>query len=184
MRRNLGNKWQFLPLPVVVIGTFDKYNNPNAMTAAWSTVYEFGQVFVSIDLEHLTAKNLKQTKCFTLAFTTKKTVEISDYLGMVSGNDVNKLKRANLPIVKATKINAPFIANYPIVLECEVVSFNDGNLVGQVVNVNVDEKYLKNDGSIDFDKVEPVVYDMTTNTYRVVGKEIAKAFSVGSKLKQ
>lgn len=183
MRTNLGNKWQFLPLPVVVIGTFDSDGKPNAMTAAWSTVYEYGEIFVSVDLSHLTAKNLNKTKCFTLAFTTKKTVEISDYLGIVSGNDTDKISKAKLSIKKATKINAPFIDNYPVVLECEVRSFEEGNLIGRIVNVNVDNDYLKPDGSINFEKVEPVVYDMTTNSYRVVGKEIAKAFSCGNKLK-
>ena len=31
---NFKNKWQFQPLPVVVIGTYNQNGQPNAMTAA------------------------------------------------------------------------------------------------------------------------------------------------------
>lgn len=183
MRKNLGKKWQFLPLPVVVIGTYDKNGKPNAMTAAWATVYDYGKVFASIDLGHLTAKNLKISGCFTMAFTTKNTVKISDYLGLVSGKKVDKIKKLKLKAEKASKINAPIFTKYPLVLECKIISFKEGNLIGEIVNVNIDKDYLKPNGTIDTKKMGLVVLDMATNTYKILGKEIAKAFSVGLKLK-
>ena len=35
MRINLGNKAFLYPQPVLIIATFDKDNNPDAMNAAW-----------------------------------------------------------------------------------------------------------------------------------------------------
>lgn len=35
MRINLGNKAYLYPQPVLIIATFDKDNNPDAMNAAW-----------------------------------------------------------------------------------------------------------------------------------------------------
>ena len=34
MRKNLGEQMQFMTLPVVIIGTYDKDKKPNAMNAA------------------------------------------------------------------------------------------------------------------------------------------------------
>lgn len=181
MRKNLGKKWTFLPLPVVVIGSYDKTGKPNAMTAAWSTVYDYGHVFVSVS-PHKTTKNILVNKAFTIHFATKATAKISDYFGLVSGNKVNKIAKAKVHIVKAKCVNAPIITEYPVALECKLVSLKDGNLVGKIVNVSVDAKYLAN-GRILTDKMDLIVYDMPTNSYRVLGKKIADAFSCGKKIK-
>lgn len=177
MRKDLGKEMQFLPLPVVVLGTYGKNGKANAMTAAWSTVYDYGQVFVSVDMGHATADNLKESKAFTLAFTTKNTVKISDALGMVSGKEIDKISKLKLDVQKASKVNAPILTIYPLVLECEVESFDEGNLVGKIVNVNIDSDYLNSEGKIDSKKLELVVYDMASNSYKVVGEEICQAFT-------
>lgn len=38
MRKDLGNKMNFLPLPVLMIGTYDKYGKENVMNAAWGGI--------------------------------------------------------------------------------------------------------------------------------------------------
>lgn len=179
MRKNLGKKWTFLPLPVVVIGTYDKSGKANAMTAAWATVYDYGQVFVSM-AKHKTTDNIKLTKAFTIAFATKKTIALADYFGLVSGYKVNKIAKTKVHVSKAKYVNAPIIEEFPVVLECKLVSLKDGNLVGQIVNVNVDKKYLKNN-KINTSAMDLVVYDMADNTYKVLGNKVAKAFSCGKK---
>lgn len=181
MRKNLGNKWTFLPLPVVVIGSYDKTGKANAMTAAWATVYEYGQVFVSVS-KHKTTDNILANKAFTIHFATKETAVISDYFGMVSGNKTNKVAKAKVHVVKAKCVNAPIICEYPVALECKLVSLKNGNLIGKIVNVNVDNKYL-NGNKILTDKMNLIVYDMPTNSYKVIGKKIATAFSCGRKIK-
>lgn len=180
MRTNLGKKMPFLPLPVVVIGTYDKTGKPNAMTAAWSTIYDYDQVFVSMG-KHKTCTNLKANKAFTLAFATKETAQIADYFGLISGSKQNKIAKAKVHVVKAAKVNAPIFCEFPLVLECKVNSFKEGNLVGDIVNVNIDNKYLSGK-KILIDKMNILCYDMSDHSYRIIGKKTAKAFEIGKQL--
>lgn len=181
MRKDLGKKLLFLPLPVAVIGTYDKAGNPNAMTVAWATIYDFGKVFISMS-PHLTTNNIKLNKCFTVMFATKKTTEISDYFGIVSGKNENKIKKAKVHVLHAKCINAPIIEEFPVAIECKLVSLKDGDLIGQIVNVNADCKYITN-GKLNTEKMNLICYDMSNQTYRTIGKSIAKAFNCGKKVK-
>lgn len=183
MRTNLGKKLYFFPLPVVVIGSYDKNNKPNAMTAAWATIYDFNQIFVSIALEHKTANNIKLNKAFTIAFATKETAQIADYVGLVSGKkQPNKVAKAGLKVIKG-KVNAPIFTNFPLTVECKLVSIDGGNLIGDIININVDNKYLNKNKKLDIDKMNLISYDTASHSYRLIGKKIATAFKVGLKLK-
>lgn len=181
MRKDLGKEMQFMPLPVAIIGTYDKAGKANAMNAAWCGIMDYGKVYVSLS-EHKTTKNLRETKAFTLSFATKKTEVISDYFGVVSGNKEDKIAKTGVHIIDSKKVNAPIIEEYPLTLECAMDSFEDGILIGKVVNVSIDEDYLKEDGTIDIDKMELITFDMTSNTYRVLGDVVGKAFKDGLEL--
>ena len=67
-------------------------------------------------------------------------------------------------------------------LECKFKSFNDGIMIGEIVNVSADESILA-DGKIDPKKLKPITYDPVNNTYIGLGNEVGKAFSDGIKLK-
>ena len=83
----LGDKMQFMPLPVLMLATYDQDGKANVMNAAWGGVYDYNQVYVSLS-KHKTTDNLELKKAFTLSFATKKTEKISDYFGVVSGNKI------------------------------------------------------------------------------------------------
>ncbi|MBO5142933.1 MAG: flavin reductase [Clostridia bacterium] len=182
MRKDLGNKMNFLPLPVLMIGTYDENGNANVMNAAWGGIYDYGKIYISLS-KHKTTDNLELKKAFTVSFATKETVVISDYFGVVSGNDEDKIKKAGVHVVKSNFVDAPIIEEYPLTLECTVESFEDGNLIGNVINCSIDEKYLDENGNIDVDKMEIIAFDMVNNTYRVLGDVVGKAFKDGLKLK-
>ena len=178
MRKDLGNKMNFLPLPVLIIGTYDENGNANAMNAAWGGIQDYGRIYVSLS-QHKTTDNLKLKKAFTVSFATKETEVISDYFGVVSGNKEDKIAKAGVHITKSNFVDAPIIEEYPLTLECTVESFEDGNLIGNVVNVSIDEDYLDENGKIDVDKMEIIAFDMVNNTYRVLGENVGKAFKDG-----
>ena len=181
MRKDLGKKLIFTPLPVLIIGTYDKDGNPNAMNAAWGIQSDYEEVTITLS-EHKTTKNLRETGAFTVSFATKDTITISDYFGIASGNKENKIEKSKVKIEKSKYVNAPIILDYPLTLECKVKSFEGEKLIGDVINISVDEKYLKN-GKIDYDKLGIVTFDSVDNTYRIIGESVAKAFSEGLKIK-
>lgn len=181
MRKDLGSKLQFLPLPVLMIGTYDENGKANVMNAAWGGVYDYGQVTVSLS-PHKTTENLELKKAFTLAFATKKTAKISDYFGVVSGNKEDKIAKSGVHVTPSKFVDAPIIEEYPLTLECTVESFIDGTLIGNVVNVSIDEDYLDENGKIDVEKMEVIAFDMINNTYRVLGENVGNAFKDGLEL--
>jgi len=181
MRKNLGKKLAFAPLPVLIIATYNEDGSANAMNAAWGGVYDYNQVIISLS-PHKTTQNLVKRGAFTISFATKKTEQISDYFGVVSGREEDKIKRAGVSISKSEFVDAPIINEYPLTLECKVSSFEDGTLIGEIINVSVDENYLENN-IINTEKMEILCYDMQTNTYRVMGDAVGHAFKDGLALK-
>lgn len=182
MKKDLGQKTWLFPMPVAIIGTYGEGDAPNAMNAAWVGTYDYNQLIVSLG-KHLTTENLEKRKAFTLAFATAETVAPSDFVGLVSGKTVkDKMEKSGLTPKKSAHVDAPYFEEYPLTLECEVVSFQDGILIGEIKNVLVDDSVLT-DGKLDFSKYHPVSFDPANNKYRLVGEEVADAFSVGAKLK-
>lgn len=182
MRKDLGNKMNFLPLPVLMIGTYDENGKANVMNAAWGGIFDYGKIYISLS-HHKTTDNLEKKGAFTLSFATKKTEEISDYFGLVSGKDEDKIAKAGVHVTKSTFVDAPIIEEYPLTLECKVDSFENGELIGTIVNCSVDENYVDGNGNIDVDKMKIITFDMVSNTYRVLGDVVGKAFKDGLKLK-
>ena len=66
----------------------------------------------------------------------------------------------------------------------QMTSYDDatGILVGKIVAEQADESVLT-DGKVDYDKLQPIIFDIATMTYRVVGPVVGKAFHDGMKLK-
>ena len=182
MRKDLGNKMNFLPLPVLMIGTYDENGNANVMNAAWGGIYDYGKIYISLS-KHKTTENLKIKNAFTVSFATKDTEVISDYFGVVSGNDEDKIAKSGVHVVKSNFVDAPIIEEYPLTLECTVESFENGDLIGKIVNCSIDDRYLDEKGNIDVDKMEIITFDMTSNTYRVLGEVVGNAFKDGRNLK-
>ena len=182
MRKDLGQKCNFLPLPVLIIGTYDEQGNPNAMNAAWGVKYDGNQVIIVLS-HHKTTENLEKTGAFTVSFATKKTEEISDYFGIASGKSEDKIAKAGVHVTKSKFVNAPIIEEYPLTMECKVISYEDEVLIGEVVNASIDEEYLDENGHIDVDKMEIIAFDEICNTYRVLGGVVGKAFADGMKIK-
>lgn len=185
MRKNFGAKNWLYPMPVLIVGSYDKNGVPNAMNAAWGGIYDEHLVVVSLADEHKTTENIKQTGAFTLSFATAKMVVACDYVGIVSANDEpNKLAKAGFHAVKSAYVNAPIIEELPVTVECRLAKFNeDGICIGEIVNVSADESVLDENGRIDAKKLDPVVFDGATYAYWSLGEKVGNAFSDGKKIK-
>lgn len=185
MRKNFGAKTWFYPLPVLIIGTYDEKGNANAMNAAWGGIYGTNHVVLSLSPGHKTTKNIKTKKAFTISFADAAHVAACDYIGLVSGNDIpDKLKKAGFTTEKSKFVDAPIIRELPMRLECRLAKVNeDGNIIGEIVNVSADESILDEDGLIDVAKLRPISYDPVHNEYWLLGQKVGNAFQDGNALK-
>lgn len=179
-RKNFGPNHALVttPQPCVMIATWDKDKNPDVMMAAWAGQLDFKQIVISLS-KHKTTDNLELTGAFTISFADERTVAESDYFGLVSGHKVpDKVARVGFTITPSPNVDAPIINEYPLTLECRVVSFEDGTLIGEVINQSADESILT-DGKVDFTKLKPIVFDATGMCYRAVGEVVGQAWGAG-----
>lgn len=185
MRKNFGTKSWFYPLPVLIVGTYDEDGTPDAMNAAWGGLYDADKVILCLSEGHKTTANIKAKGAFTVSFADAAHVTEADYVGMESANQVkDKLSKAGLHAVKSEYVDAPVIEEFPLTLECSLLkTTEDGNIIGQIINVSADERILDGDGKIDASLLDAISFDPVHNAYRRLGEKVGNAFSDGAKLK-
>ena len=124
------------------------------------------------------------TGAFTVSFADERTVAESDYFGLVSGNKVpDKVAKVGFTVTPSPNVDAPIINEYPLTLECRVVSWNNGVLIGEIENMSADESILT-DGKVDLGKLRPIVFDAAANTYRAIGEVVGQAWGSGKKFNE
>jgi len=181
-RINFGSKPLMYPQPVLIIATYDENGVPNAMNAAWGITTDFNEISISLS-EHKTTDNFAKTGAFTVSMATEDQVVGCDYVGIESGRKVpDKFEKAGFHATKSEFVNAPLIDELPLALECRVKSFEDGILVGEIVNVSADESVVT-DGKVDLNKLRPIAFDPFNNAYMGLGEKVGNAFSDGKRIK-
>ena len=184
-RKNFGASHALVttPQPCVMIATWDENKNPDVMMAAWAGQLDSKQIVISLS-KHKTTDNLEKTGAFTISFADERTVAESDYFGLESGNKVpDKVDKAGFTVTPSPNVNAPIINEYPLTLECKVLSFEDGMLIGEVVNQSADESILT-DGQVDLAKLKPIVFDASGMCYRALGDVVGKAWGAGKSISE
>lgn len=179
-RKNFGPNHALVttPQPCVMVATWDKDHTPDVMMAAWAGQYDNKQIVISMS-KHKTTDNIELTGAFTVSFADIRTVAESDYFGLVSGHKVpDKVAKVGFTVTPSPNVDAPIINEYPLTLECKVVSWADGILIGEVVNMSADESILT-DGKVDLEKLQPIVFDAASVTYRAIGKVVGQAWRSG-----
>lgn len=186
MRKNFGAKPWTYPQPVFIVATYDEQGIPDAMNAAWGGIDLDDQINMCLSAGHKTVKNLLITKAFTVSMATVEQMVACDYVGIVSGNrEPDKFVKAGFHATKSEFVNAPLIDELPMVVECELISYDPEtcHLVGRIVNVSADESILDEKGKIDPSKLRPIIFDPVHNDYLVIGEKVGNAFKDGVALK-
>ena len=80
--------------------------------------------------------------------------------------------------------SAPIINELPMTLECNLIKFDDnGNIIGEIVNVSAKEEILNDKGQIDPLKLQPLSYDSVGHKYLKITEIAGTAFSDGKAIK-
>ncbi len=185
MRKNFGAKALLYPQPVFIIATYNDDGTADAMNAAWGGISESDEITMCIGAGHRTTANVLRRKAFTVSMGTADTVVPCDYVGMVSAQDEpGKLEKAGFHPVKSDYVDAPLIAELPMAVECQLLSYDPEScrMVGRVVNVCAEESVLT-DGKIDPARLRPITYDSMNHAYLVLGEKVGNAFADGARLK-
>lgn len=185
MKRSLGAMPLALPSPVWVVGSYGADGQPNIMVAAWGGICSTAPPCVGISLQRtrLTYANIIENNAFTINIPSKQYLVETDYIGIVSGINADKFSIAGLTAVKSAVVNAPYVKEFPLVLECKLLHIIELGLhtqfIGQIVDVKAEEAVLGRDGLPVTEIVDPLISSACDRAYYALGEYLEQAYSPG-----
>lgn len=178
MKKSLGVKAELYPKPALVIGSYDKEGKPNMMTAAWVGICNSDPLSIAVSMRPATYSygNVTESKSFTVNIPSSEMLKYVSYVGRFSGKDVDKFKETGLTAIRGEFVNAPYVKEFPIVIECELTAFHDlgshRQFIGKVIDVKADEAILNAEGRVDINLLNPLIY--AGGSYYETGRLIDK----------
>jgi flavin reductase (DIM6/NTAB) family NADH-FMN oxidoreductase RutF len=158
------------------------------MTASWAGICCGKPPAVAVSLRKATYsyQSIVDSKAFTVNVPPAKHAKIADYIGIASGRNVDKFAAAGLTPVKSEAVNAPYVLEFPLVLECALIHTIEIGLhtqfIGEIMDVKADAAVLSEDGKADPEKIDTFFFSATNRVYYGTGPIVGKAFSIGKDL--
>ncbi len=190
MKRSIGPKTLVYPTPVFVVGSYDKNGCANVMTAAWGGICCSLPPCLAVSLRKATYTygNIVERGAFTVSLPSEDRAREADYFGVVSGKNRDKFAETGLTPVRSELVDAPYVKELPLVIECKLLhTFEIGlhtQFVGEILDVKADEECLGENGIPLVEKVKPILYVPEERVYRGVGAGLGPAFRMGKELKK
>ncbi len=187
MKQSLGAKTLAQPTPVWVIGSYDATGQANVMTAAWGGICCSSPpcLAVSIRKERHSYPAVLTRCAFTVSVPSARHAAEADFIGMVSGSVVDKFAATGLTPARSELVDAPYVEEFPLVIECKLIQTLDlgahTQFIGEIMDVKADAEILGPEGHIDLAKLAPLIFAPGASLYYGVGAVVAQAFSVGKK---
>ena len=184
-KKKFGPQPMIWPHPTVLVGA-NVDGKPDFAAVAWTGVAASNPASVTIALQphRYSLKGIYQNRTFSVNIPSREQVKETDYCGLVSGADTDKVEDCKFKVFYGDLKTAPLIEQFPINLECEVLHLlNLGShilVVGKVIEVYFSEDCLT-DGKPDIDKVKPFAFG--PGKYYAIGEPFADAFKVGWEIK-
>lgn len=184
MKKDLGAVPAVYPMPVLMVAAYDENEKVNVMNVAWGQICDMDKIILFIGEGKKTWLNIRESKAFTVSIADEAHVDVADFFGIASGNKMNdKFERTGYHAVKSDKVNAPVIAEFPVVMECELLEMLDtefvSGIVGKIVNVKAEESVLGENGKVDPLKLKALMFDQFQSGYYSTGEKVAQAWSAG-----
>jgi len=184
MKKSLGAN-TLSTVPVWIVGSYDQEGNPNVMTAAWVGICCSKPPCITVSLQKATYTygSIMARKAFTVSIPSETDVKEADYFGMASGKAADKFANSGLTPIKSELVDAPYIAEFALIIECKLLhNFEIGlhtMFVGEIMDVKADTAVLGKDGSLDVQKLKPFFFDSDSRKYFKLGGPIGTAFDIG-----
>jgi len=187
---SLGARTIFFPAPVWVIGSYDKNGKPNAMTSAWVGICcsKPPCIMISLRKETYTFGNIMERKAFSVNIPSESYAKETAYFGTVSGRDIDKFSVTGLTPVKCDLVDAPYIKEFPIIIECNLLQTHElGShtmFIAEIMDVKADKSMIGKNDLPDIEKVKPFVFTPRSSNFYGIGKYLGNVSSLAKKVKK
>ena len=185
MKKSFGAKTLAFPNPVWCVGSSDTEGQPNLMTIAWGGICCSQPPCVTVSLRKATYTygNIMKRQAYTISVPSEQYVREADYFGLTSGREVDKFRETGLTPVGSALVDAPYVGEFPMILECRVIHHHEIGLhthfVGEILDVKIEQAMLTEAGKPDIGKIRPFVFCPDVGQYHGIGERLAKAFEIG-----
>ena len=180
MKTTLGSKNGLYPMPLTLVGTMID-GDPNYSAIAHVGIMGVSTISISISKRYYTTAGIKKSHTFSVNIPSTSQVKEAEYCGLVSGKRTDKSQLFKNFYGKLK--TAPMIQECPINMECQLaqtLEFPHHNVfIGEIVETYCEERYLTNH-TIDFSKVDPILFIMEDTGYWRLGEQFEKAWHVKS----
>lgn len=153
------------PLPAIMVSCGATPDEYNVFTASWvgTICSDPAMCFVSIRQSRHSYEIVKRNMAFTLNLTNEDLARATDWCGVRSGRDYNKFAEMNLTPVKGIKVDAPYINEAPMSIECRVKQIihlgTHDMFIADVMNVLADKRFIDpQTGEFDLKKANLIAY--------------------------
>ena len=165
------------PLPAVLVSCGETEEEKNLLTVAWTGTIcsDPAMCYISVRKERHSHAILKRTGEFVINLTTRALCRATDWCGVRSGRDYDKLKEMNLTPLWAKHVKAPLVAESPVAIECRVKQVLElgthDMFIAEVVGIEVDPQYINPEtGKFELERADLVAY--SHGEYYTLGEKI------------
>lgn len=187
MKQSIGIDTVAYPNPVWCVGSYDHEGQPNVMTIAWGGICcsKPAAVTVSLRKATYTYSSIMERKAYTISIPSEKYVSEADYFGLATGRNTDKFKDTGLTPVRSQVVDAPYVGEFPLIIECKVIhSLVIGlhtQFIGEIKDIKAEADILNAKGKPAMDKLAPFVFGHGVREYWSLDREIGRAFDIGKK---
>jgi len=177
-KKSLGARTIVPPCPVWVIGSYDSTGAPNMMTASWVGICcsDPPSVTVSLAKARYSYGNIEACRAFTVNIPSVAYAKETAFFGSVSGRNVDKLAATGLTPVGSELVNAPYLAEFPLVVECRLVQTVEVGshtmFIGEIVDVKANEDILEEGDRLDPLKLQSFLFFPGSGNFYSTGGSI------------
>ncbi|MBN1436247.1 MAG: flavin reductase family protein [Sedimentisphaerales bacterium] len=188
MKQSLGPQTLLAPTPVWLVGTYDAQGKANLTTIAWGGICCSDPPCVTISLQRPrhAYDAIIERKAFTVNVPSADYVKPTDYCGIYSGKDHDKLAETGFTVAKSQLVDAPCVDQCPLIAECKLLQTIELGrhtmFVGQIIDIKAAESVLDESGKIDPAKLNPICFNPGNRSYNSLSPSIGQAFSMGKQL--
>jgi flavin reductase (DIM6/NTAB) family NADH-FMN oxidoreductase RutF len=173
--------------PILIVGV-NVDGKPDFVNIGAGGMLSMDPPTVAIPFRHMrySLKGTLDTRTFSVNIPSSDQVKETDYCGMVSGKDRDKVQDCNFKIFYNKLKTAPMIEQFPVNFECTLLhvmgTTSHMTVIGQIVGTYISSEYTKN-GKLDPQKFNPILWYPEMGQYVAAGRAIGK-IGIGNELKK
>jgi flavin reductase (DIM6/NTAB) family NADH-FMN oxidoreductase RutF len=175
----------------VVVGVYKDDGGANFSVSAWAGTVCSNPPMLSVSFREATLTHglLEKRREFTVGIAGSSQIAQVDYVGSKTGRGEDKAATVKWEAPKASKVNAPYSPAFSLVYQCRLVESKKLGLhtiyFGEIIEVDVREDAVGEDGVPSLAKIDPVVFSLFERAYfKVVPEKFASVFEISKTLQK